>query len=113
MILAITGLGTLIRVIFTAKKKRDIEEPARKPNVVEKNTNNVVKSSETPIEHNLNLEVENISSDGSRKEVYEITGKIIKRKVSSEEIKPEPKVIENESKEKEDIENKEEPEDKE
>lgn len=113
MILAITGLGTLVRVIFTAKKKRDIEEPVRKQNVVEKNTDNVVKSNDAPIEHNLKLEVENVSSDGSKKEVYEITGKIIKRKVSSEEIKQEPKVIENESEEKENIENKEEPEDKE
>lgn len=113
MALAITGLGTLVRVIFTAKKKRDIEEPVRKQNVVEKNTNNVVRSNDAPIEHNLKLEVENVSSDGSKKEVYEITGKIIKRKVSSEEIKQEPKVIENQSEEKENIENKEESEDKE
>ena len=101
IILAITGFGTLLRVIFTSKVKKQevpkVQEVASAPIEPEtpKNVSKpIIKEAElipnevkkdAPIEHNLRLEIENVTEDGKRPEVYEITGKIIKRRIYPEE----------------------------
>lgn len=100
IILSITGFGTLFRVILTPKKNKKNEEskmPESTPAPVAApqeeieaiNLRNFEDKKETTknptIEHNLNLQIENIDSEDSKPEVYEVTGKIIKRKISLEE----------------------------
>lgn len=94
MVLSITGFGTLMRVIFTAKRKKtpettkpqEIIQPPVEKIVEEPKIKQERKANSAPVvEHNLRLEVENISSEGAKPEIYEITGKIIKRKISPSE----------------------------
>lgn len=117
MVLSITGFGTLMRVIFTAKRKKT-PEPPRPQEIVQPPVEKIVEepkikqerkvNSAPVVEHNLKLEVENVSSDGSKPEVYEITGKIIKRKISpSEDITPQSNIEKNDEDVKEDNETKE------
>ncbi len=108
MILAITGFGTLMRVIFTSKTKKvpekpktpepiptPVEPPIEKPSIEEPKVQEVKQVNSSPIvEHNLKLEVENVSTEGDKPEIYEITGKIIKRKISPDENKLEQENIE-------------------
>ena len=113
MVLSITGFGTLMRVIFTAKRKKTPEPPrpqvVSQPPVEKIVEEPKIKSNSSPVvEHNLRLEVENISSEGTKPEVYEITGKIIKRKISpSEDTTPQSNIEKNDEDVKEDNETKE------
>lgn len=117
MVLSITGFGTLMRVIFTAKRKKT-PETTRPPEIVQPPVEKIVEepkikqerkvNSAPVVEHNLKLEVENVSSDGSKPEVYEITGKIIKRKISpNEDTTPQSNIEKNDEDVKEDNETKE------
>ncbi len=109
IILAVTGFGSLMRVIFTSKKKnnKDVPKtsefvPVQKPveNTVIEEPKENIQTKEAPIESNLNLQIESIDSNGGKPEIYEVTGKIVKRKISFDEDetpkedKPEEKPVE-------------------